>query len=337
MTNLFKKAAVFTDLHVGLKSNSITHNDDCLAFVKWVCEEGKKEGCDTAIMCGDWHNHRASISILSLHYSMKCLELLNENFSRVFLITGNHDQYYRENRNIHSLGWAANFKNIQIVNDVYTEGDVTFCPWLVGDESTSVKKIKSKYTFGHFELPNFYMNSQVLMPDHGTIDLDHFSNTGTVFSGHFHKRQAKKNIWYIGNAFPHNYSDTNDDARGMMILDWGTDPVFRSWPDQPLYRVHNLSDILEAPEKLLLPNSHLRVNLDIEISYEEASFLKESLIPEYKLREMSLIPVRPDQVTTDGTTGTEFESVDQIMLTQINSIESEFYSKDELLTIYNQL
>ena len=31
--NLFKKAAVFTDIHFGLKSNSKIHNDDCEAFV----------------------------------------------------------------------------------------------------------------------------------------------------------------------------------------------------------------------------------------------------------------------------------------------------------------
>jgi hypothetical protein len=337
MTNLFKKAAVATDIHIGLKQNSVTHNEDCVNFTKWFCEKAKLENCDTCFILGDWHNHRASISILSLHYSMKCMELLNANFSRVMIITGNHDQYYRENRNVHSLEWVSKFSNIQVVNDIYTEGDVTLCPWLVGDEADTIKKLKSKYTFGHFELPHFYMNSQVMMPDHGTVTLDMFSNTGTVFSGHFHKRQAKKNIWYIGNAFPHNYSDTNDDARGMMVLEWGQDPEFHSWPDQPIYRVHNLSTILEAPEKLLLPNSHIRVNLDIEISYEEASFLKESLIPEYNLREMSLIPVRPDQVTEDGTVNTEFKSIDQIMLTQIDSIDSEFYDKASLLELYQKL
>ena len=36
MSNLFKKAAIFTDIHFGLKSNSTLHNEDCLAFVKWA-------------------------------------------------------------------------------------------------------------------------------------------------------------------------------------------------------------------------------------------------------------------------------------------------------------
>lgn len=339
MANLFKKAAVMTDLHIGLKSNSIVHNDDCLNFVKWFIEKAKKEGCETAIICGDWHNHRASINIHSLHYSMKCLELLNSNFTQVFFLTGNHDLYYRDRRDVQSVAWVGYLPNVHLINDIFSEGDVTICPWLVGDEIKQVRKIKSKYTFGHFELPNFYMNAQVLMPAHdGGVTVDDLSNSGQVFSGHFHKRQSKGNIWYIGNAFPHNYADAGDDARGMMILDWGEEPIFHTWPRQPLFRVHKLSDILENPEGLLLIDSYVRVHLDIEISYEEANFLRETWIPEHKLREMALIPMKFEQNENGQTAdGLKFESVDQIIIDQINAIESNNFDKKILLDIYNNL
>ena len=338
MTNLFKKAAVMTDLHIGLKSNSIVHNEDCLNFVKWFAETAKTNGCDIAIICGDWHNHRASINIHSLHYSMQCLEILNSSFSRVFFITGNHDLYYREKRDIHSVAWADYLPNVTVVNDILTEGDVTFCPWLIGDEIKKIKKVKSKYMFGHFELGNFYMNAQVLMPEHdGALTVNDFDSIGQVFSGHFHKRQARKNIWYIGNAFPHNYADAGDDARGMMILEWGQEPVFKAWPRQPLFRVYKLSEVLENPEGLLLIDSHVRVHLDIDISYEEANFIRETLIPEHKLREMALIPMKLEQVEQQGFDGLKFESVDQIVMDQINSIESNTFDKKILLDIYNNL
>jgi len=338
MANLFKKAAVMTDLHVGLKSNSVQHNIDCLNFVEWFSTTAKLEGCDTAIICGDWHNHRASINVHSLHFSMQCLETLSKNFNQVFFITGNHDLYYRDRRDVHSVGWAGYLDNVHIINDIFTDGNVTLCPWLMGDELQRVKKIKSNYIFGHFELPNFYMNAQVLMPEHdGSITENDFSNTGMVFSGHFHKRQARKNIWYIGNAFPHNYADAGDDQRGMMVLEWGQEPVFHSWPRQPVYRVHKLSEILEQPEGYLLIDSHVRVHLDIEISYEEANFLRETWIPEYKLREMTLIPMKLEQAETQGHDGLKFESVDQIILDQINSIESKSFDKKMLLEIYNNL
>ena len=270
---------------------------------------------------------------------MQCLELLNSNFSQVFFLTGNHDLYYRDRRDVQSVAWAGYLPNVHLINDIFSEGDVTICPWLVGDEIKQVKKIKSKYTFGHFELPNFYMNAQVLMPEHeGGVTEDDLSNIGQVFSGHFHKRQARKNIWYIGNAFPHNYADAGDDARGMMILEWGTEPVFHTWPRQPVFRVHKLSDILENPEGLLLIDSHVRVHLDIEISYEEANFLRETWIPEHKLREMALIPMKVETNENGQTAdGLKFESVDQIIIDQINSIESNNFDKKILLDIYNNL
>jgi hypothetical protein len=181
------------------------------------------------------------------------------------------------------------------------------------------------------------MNAMVEMPDHGELNESHLGGFDKVFSGHFHKRQARKNIWYMGNAFPHNYADAGDDARGMMILEWGEEPVFKSWPRQPLYRVYKLSEVLENPEGLLLIDSHVRVHLDIDISYEEANFIRETLIPEHKLREMTLIPMKLDQIEQQGFEGLQFESVDQIVIDQINAIESAAFDKKILLDIYNNL
>ena len=336
--NLFKRAAVCTDVHVGLKSNSVTHNEDCLAFIEWFIAEAKAKDCDVAIICGDWHNHRASISILSLHYSMQCLEKLNAAFDRVFFIAGNHDLYYREKRDINSVAWAKYLPNVTVIDEIYKEGDVTLCPWLVGDEFKQVKKFNTKYTFGHFELPNFYMNAMVLMPDIGHVSIKDFESSENVYSGHFHKRQAQGNIWYIGNAFPHNYADAGDDARGMMIQTWGEEPEFVAWPDAPKYRVYKLSEVLENPEGLLLARSYNRIHLDITISFEEANFIRETLIPQYSLREIQLIPMKPDQSElTDGNVELKFESVDQVVADTLTELQDGHFDKNLLLDIYRNL
>lgn len=337
MSNLFKKAAAFTDIHFGLKTNSLQHNQDCADFVDWFVEQAKKENCETCFFLGDWHHHRASINLQTLQYSLRALEKLNDNFDRVYFIPGNHDLYYRDRRDIHSVEWARHLPKVKIINDWFTEGDVTIAPWLVQDDYKKIPKKKGKYLFGHLELPHFYMNAMVEMPDHGEINENHLLGFDKVFSGHFHKRQSRKNIWYIGNAFPHNYADAGDNARGMMILEWDKEPEFRSWPRQPLYRVYKLSEVLENPEGLLLIDSHVRVHLDIDISYEEANFIRETLIPEHKLREMTLIPMKVDAVEQQGFDGLKFESVDQIVIDQINAIESNTFDKKILLDIYNNL
>jgi hypothetical protein len=182
------------------------------------------------------------------------------------------------------------------------------------------------------------MNAMVQMPDHGDVSDNDLAGFEKVFSGHFHKRQARNNIWYIGNAFPHNYADAGDDQRGMMILEWGEEPEFHAWPGQPLFRVYKLSDILDNPEGLLLPKSSVRVHLDIDISYEEANFIRETLIPKHNIREMSLIPMKLDQHSQDLAPGeVTFESVDQIIVDQISAIESDFFDPKLLLAIYKDL
>jgi len=338
MTNLFKKAAVCTDIHFGLKSNSQIHNDDCLNFIHWFTAKAKEENCDTALFLGDWHNNRASINIVTLDYSLRALEHLNANFDRVLFIPGNHDLYYRDKRDIQSVAWAKHLNNVTICNDWFSEGDVVIAPWLVGNDHKKVQKLKGKYMFGHFELPHFYMNAMVQMPDVGEVKREHFSNFDHVFTGHFHKRQEYKNITYIGNCFPHNYADAADDERGMMVLEWGKDPVFYSWPNQPRYRVYGLGSVLNNSDAMLQEGMHVRVNLDIDISYEEANFIKETYISQYKLREITLIPQKNtdlEQFQMQGNVA--FESVDQIVTNQLTAITSEHYDNNLLLDIYRHL
>lgn len=338
MTNLFKKAALITDIHFGLKSNSQVHNDDCLNFVKWATAKAKEEGCETAMFLGDWHNNRASINIVTLNYSLRALEHLNDNFDRVYFIPGNHDLYYRDKRDIQSVDWARHLPNIQIVNDWFAAGDVVIAPWLVGDDHKRIPRLSAKYMFGHFELPGYLMNAMVAMPDHGEVRREHFNNFDHVFTGHFHKRQTQKNITYIGNCFPHNYADAGDDDRGLAILEWGKDLVHHAWPDQPRYRVFNLSDVLNNTEAMLMPGMHCRVNIDIDISYEEATFIKETFIDTYRLREISLIQQKEIDLGENIMLGNiQFESVDQIVTGQITNITSGKFNSNLLLDIYRNL
>jgi DNA repair exonuclease SbcCD nuclease subunit len=336
--NLFRKAAIFTDIHFGLKSNSQVHNDDCLNFIKWATAKAKEEGCETAMFLGDWHNNRASLNIVTLNYSLQALEHLNSNFDCVYFIPGNHDLYYRDKRDIQSVEWARHLPNVTICNDWFHSGDVIIAPWLCGDDHKRIPKLKGKYMFGHFELPGYMMNAMVEMPDHGEIRREDFNNFEHVFTGHFHKRQTKKNITYIGNCFPHNYADAGDDDRGLMILEWDKDPAFHAWPDQPRYRVYGLANLIDNAETLLAPRMHVRVELDIDISYEEANFIKETFVDKYKLREMALMPNKRSSLSDDLSPGEiTFESVDQIVVDQITKIDSKVYDTKLLLQIYQNL
>jgi UDP-2,3-diacylglucosamine pyrophosphatase LpxH len=334
--SLFQTAACFTDIHYGLKSNSHTHLADCHRYTDWFITEAKARGAETCIFLGDWSHQRASVNIATMNASIKDLKKLNDNFDKVYFITGNHDLYYRDKRELNSVEYARDLPNFVMVDEWFIEGDVAIIPWLVQDEWRKIKNIKAKYMFGHLELPYFKMNAMVSMPDHGGLQSEHLTGPEYVFSGHFHKRQYKNNIHYIGNAFPHNYADAGDWERGAMFLEWGKEPEYVNWEQCPKYKTLTLSELLADHANLLDEYTYARVKLDIDISYEEANFIREQFGEQYNVREIALLPIKDNQEEFEGG-DIQFESVNQIVLSQLDTIESTSIKKDKLIDIYNGL
>jgi len=335
MTILFKKAAVFGDIHFGAKGNSDLHNEDCDSFIQWFIHTAKKHKCDTCLFLGDYHNNRNTMNLKTMNYAIRGLEMLGEAFDNVFFIPGNHDLFFKDRRSVNSVRWARHIDNITIIDDWFNEGNVIIAPWLVKDDAKHLKKYKGKYMFGHFELPGFYMNSLVKMPDHGEISSKDFNNIEHCYSGHFHKRQTTSNITYIGNAFPLTYSDAWDDDRGMMILEWDKEPQFISWPDQPTFRTLKLSELCDNLSAIK-PKQFIKATIDIDISYEQSMQLKEQLHEEYNIRELILLADKKNDVITEDES-LIVESVDQTITNQILNFKSEKFDNNLLLSIYTGL
>ncbi len=330
----FDKTIVFSDLHYGLRNNSRDHNTTCEQFIKWMIEQAEEWGSKTCIFLGDWHHIRNAINISTLNYSVSGLKLLSNYFDNVIFLLGNHDLFYRDKYEIHSIPYIDQFKNIHLIDKITEINDIAFVPWLVSDNWKRIQKIKSSYMFGHFELPSFKMNAIVEMPDHGLLNLSHFANQKQVFSGHFHKRQNKGSIWYIGNCFPHDYSDAWDDDRGIMFWVPGNEPVFKSFPEAPKYRVLTLSQVLTDPSKFIDEYTHARITIDVDINYEESNFIKEMFETELKAKNINMIAKRTDELDVNENAEINFESVDSIVISHLQSIESNIIDKQHLIKIY---
>jgi DNA repair exonuclease SbcCD nuclease subunit len=333
---LFNRAACFGDLHLGLKSNSQVHNNDCIRYIDWFIAEAKARSAETCIFLGDFHHSRHNLNVSTLNYSIQVLKKLNAAFDQTYFILGNHDLFYRDKRELNSIEYARDFPNIKMIDEHFVEGGVAILPWLVGEEWRAVPGYNVKYVFGHFELPRFKMNAMVEMPDSGRLNDSMFDKPDYVFSGHFHKRQYRGKVHYIGNAFPHNYADVDDVERGAMFLEWGEEPVYVNWTECPKYRVVLLSELLDNHSMILDEYTHCRIKIDIPISYEEASFIKENFAERYSPRELQLMPIKE---TTDEHSGIDlvFESVDQTVLKQLETIESNTVDKLVLIDIYKGL
>lgn len=336
-TNLFEKVICFTDIHFGLKHNSKEHNEDCIYFIDWLIEQAKARQCDTCIFLGDWNHHRSNVNILTLNYTMQALRKLNNHFKKTYILVGNHDLFYRERRDIHSMVVGEEFTNIELIDEITTVGDVAFIPWLVDDEWAGVADLKSKYIFGHLELPGFKMNASVEMPDHGELNSSHFTAQDYVFSGHFHKRQTKGKINYIGNPFGHNFGDAWDFERGAMYLEWDGKPEYIDYDAGPRYININLSALLANPDLYLKSGTYLQVTLDVDITYEEATFLRETFMEQYSVRDFKLIRNQEDELSVEYDGDITMKTVDTIVTEQLSNIDSDTFNPATLIEIYNRL
>lgn len=334
---LFNKTVVFTDCHFGLRHNSAEHNQDIIDFLHWLVSIAKEKGAETCIFMGDYHHHRSSINAQTQDYMINGMQILNDNFVKTYFLVGNHDLYYRENRSITSAKFATLFPNITLIDSPLIDGNVALIPWLVEEEWKNLSNIKTKYLFGHLELPGFKMNAQVEMPDHGTLNADHFKHQELVFSGHFHKRQTKGKVNYIGNPFGHNYSDVWDFERGGMFLEWGKEPEFLDYTNGPRFISINLAALLDNPEIYLKPKTYLQVTLDVDITYEEATFLRETFMAQYSVREFKLVKNQEDELSKDYAGDITFKTVDQIVVEQLTNIDSDAFDANKLIEIYNRL
>jgi hypothetical protein len=338
VSNLFKKAFFFTDIHFGRNANSPVSLNDNLEFLRWAIDEAKTQGAETCIFGGDWHDNRHSLHISTLNASIEGLQLLNDAFGSIHFLPGNHDLFYRDKRDTSSIEFARYLPNINLIRQPTTIGNVTLLPWLVGDEHKRIKTKQSRYTFAHLEMPGFLMNAKVEMPESAhAVQAVSFADQEHVFTGHFHMRQVQNNVCYTGNVMPFTFSDNWDADRGMMILEWGKDPQFFAWPGQPLFRTMRLSELLENPGKYLTQNLTARVTLDLELSYDEAQIVRDEFVKDFSLRKMELVHQTTQATEDTFSHDVVFQSVDQIVIDGLLSVSRKGFNPDLLVDIYKAL
>lgn len=344
----FKKAAMFTDIHFGRKNNSELHNKDCLRFIEWFCENVKADPTiDCVVFLGDWHEHRSAINGMTLRYSYRGAKLLNELGIPVFVVIGNHDLYNRNNRDVYTTNPFDSLSNFTLVNEkplVLEKNDTVIFPYLFEAEYHSVMpELASKHSviMGHFEFKGFVVTGESRVMDHGP-EHTAFAKAKRIFSGHFHKRQIKDNVVYIGNAFPGDFGDANDFERGMAVYEFGTDNLtFTDWEDCPKYISAPLSEILDAPKKVLRLDARVKCQADIDLTFEESTEIKEKLTKKYKLREFTILETNDHNELLTETEfdleGYEMESTSNIVKEMLRQVKGDKISADKLVKIYEGL
>lgn len=347
MSQILKKSALFTDIHFGRKGNSPQHNADCIAYIKWFCEQVQQDPTiDHVIFMGDWHEHRGALSVNTLNFSYVGAEMINRLGLPVFFCVGNHDLFHRHTREMYSVVHFNEFKNFTLIDTPtvikHIADGALISPFLFDAEYTSMAdKLNIPFWAGHFEFKGFLVTGHSMRMQTGPDPLD-FKGPKQIVSGHFHKRQANDNITYIGNTFPMDFSDANDILRGMAITDHYTGELsFKNWDDCPKYTKATLSQILDG-DVVIHAQSTLKCIVDIPITFEESTVIKSTFAEKYNLRDISMDETAVDE---EALTSTETSvdvsdssvTVDEMVVTMLSDIKSDRINSNKLVNIYKGL
>lgn len=278
---MFKKSrvAIFSDIHIGVHQNSKFWHEISLEWAKWFTEDIKKKGIKDVIFCGDFFHTRDEVSVDSLHFGTTLLELFKD--FNVVMIVGNHDCFFKDSSSVNSISPYKNWSNITVIDTPllinYKNKKINFIPWGVKLEDIPI----ADYTFGHFEITLFRMNSFALCDD-GFLAEDILKKSPTIISGHFHLRDEKfydgGKIIYVGNPFQMDFNDAGS-TKGYYVIDFETDEmVFTENHISPKH--HNLTLSFLISEKTitdkvrdLFKNNLIKLKIDRRVTPDDLEFL----------------------------------------------------------------
>jgi len=344
-----KRGAFATDIHFGKKANSQQHNEDCLNFLDWFCDQVKQDGnVDYVAFLGDWNENRSALNISTLNYSYRGAKKLNDLGIPVYFVIGNHDLYQRHTREVHSIIHFQEFKNFTVIEQptvVKEIGDgALFSPYMFPEEYPSLRKhLSLPFWAGHFEFKGFEVTGYGMILPVGP-DIKDFQGPKHIVSGHFHKRQAHENVIYMGNTFPMDFGDAGDFHRGMMFYDHNKqEPTWVDWDDCPKYIKTKLSLVLDKTTPLF-QQSRVKVLVDIPISFEESNFLRKTFMEKNKLREFVLEEsqeiseaISDTVVTLSEADYDKLSTVDELVQKMLKDIETEHLNNQTLIEMYANL
>ena len=338
------KVIIFSDIHFGSSGDNELHNQRCLDFIKFMIDYNKEnlENKAPIIFCGDWFNCRKQTNNKTLDMALEGLKLLdNASPAEKYVIVGNHDLYYSNKRDVSPIISLDNTSYTIIKDPVKLDigGHVCLlCPWLTEDESLSglIKKHKPEYVFGHFELPSFWLNRVV--QKEGELDWKDYTSCKRIVSGHYHMRQERNNILYIGNCFGLNFSDENDWMhKGFGVLDLDTNTVeFVEWTDAPKYLKINLSD-LASVMPLLNDRIHLKIVNNLGSTPSQLNEVLSVLKEKYNVSDAVFVSQQLQEENQSVEKMEHISDINVLITSLISAMTFEHLSNDRLISIYQNL
>jgi len=334
------------DTHFGIRNNSVEWSEIQHGFFEFFFKKIEpffNPDHDIIIFQGDIFHYREAVNVRVQNEVLDLFTKLSEKFKRgVFAITGNHDTYYKDKSEIHSLrviGDLANnihiFENPEILS-INGQHNFLLVPWI--EDSKRMKSVLSdhfkfaQYVICHTDVVGFKFNKWASVEK--GLDLDSMKEYKRIYSGHIHIRQQKGNMLYTGTPYQMDRGDVGN-TKGFYILNVASSEIEEKFvrnTHSPVFLKFKLYDVLEMsiPEINHAFNNNF-VDIMIDVSFANTFTVTRFLeaISESKHRKLEFFTYTSkdkEQVKTAD----DFNSEDDFSLTDIFKayLKTKEYSAD---------
>jgi hypothetical protein len=312
-----RKIFLLGDLHLGVRSNSIEWSNiqsDFLLdfFLKQVDKEGFDPDRDILVQLGDWHHVRESTNVRILDFSLNVAKTFTEKFKRgVYVILGNHDVYYKDRVDVHSLqGFDKMFNNFYIFQKPeefkVNQHSFLMLPWIESVEliKEEVAKYRNScnYIFCHADIKGVSLNKYTRL-EHG-LDSEDISNYKKIYSGHIHIRQEARNFIYAGTPYEMDRGDSGN-IKGFYVLDVSGEKIkekFIENTSSPRHIRLEMTDLLQMtiPQiRDLFKNNFIDISIETELSKKVQFSVLTDKIKDFGHRRLEFYPYTVDNKVKD--------------------------------------
>lgn len=307
--NGIKNIYLLGDLHFGVKNNSIEWFNIQESFlIDWFIDQLKKDGfnpdTDILMQAGDWNHSRESVNVRLSNNSINIFNVLSRTFKKgIHIILGNHDVYYKDRNDVHSLREVdIIYNNIHIyekpeILTINNKHRFLMLPWEhdndVLSETVSNHREKVDYILCHADIKDFKLNKWTKLES--GLNRSSLSSFKKIYSGHIHIRQSYKNMSYIGTPYHLDRGDIGN-VKGYYKLNVESDEIIETFYENtysPKYVKYDALDLLNKSTQdifKMFNNNYvdIAINNDLAKSFPVTQFLE--LIKNSGYRNIEFFP-----------------------------------------------
>jgi hypothetical protein len=319
MLNNIRRIYILGDLHLGIKNASIEwveiQSQYLLKnFIESIDADGFDPELDILIQVGDWHHVRESTNVRIQNVSIQIAKALTSKFKKgVHVIVGNHDVYYKDRTDVHSLeGMDGMFDNFFVYSSpksitINAKHKMLMFPWI-----DSVDRFKSEmkrfnrcdYMFCHADIKGASLSKTIKL-EHG-VEYSDLSGFKKIYSGHIHIRQTKNNVVYVGTPYQMDRGDCGN-TKGYYVLDIEGETVTERFIENihsPKFLKYNAQEILNM--SLSEFSNQIQNNfVDIYIEHAFASIFPVTkfidILKDSGMRRLEFQPYSSESIQVDDS------------------------------------